>query len=129
MDKHEAMVLQNKVRSTAKVNTAISIIKNMVKENEQVVVCRLVEKTGFSRSFFYSNACVREELNRAQELQKGKSFVAPQKAAIDKALDKENKLLNKMLAEKDKKIDDLEKENAKLKKAVKENQMKIINAL
>ena len=63
-----------------------------------VVVCSLVKKTGLSRAFFYNNEAVHAELQRAQELQEGKSFIAPQKLVINKAMDREIELLKKIKA-------------------------------
>lgn len=97
MEKHENMVASNRKRSQDKVNLAVTAIKKMVDGEEQVVVCNLMKKTGLSRAFFYNNQTVHEELLRAQELQEGKSFVAPQKIVISKAMDREIELLRRRL--------------------------------
>ncbi len=89
MGKTETMLLKNKEANAAKVETAVDCIKDMLRNDEQVVVCELVKRTGLSRAFFYNNEAVRAELDKAQELQDGKSFVAPQKVAIDKAFGEE----------------------------------------
>ena len=104
MEKHENMVASNRKRSQDKVNLAVTAIKKMVDGEEQVVVCNLMKKTGLSRAFFYNNQTVHEELLRAQELQEGKSFVAPQKIVISKAMDREIELLRRRLKEKDREI-------------------------
>ena len=129
MDKHEAMILQNKVRSNEKVNKAISVIKRMVQEDQQVVVSELVKKTGFARSFFYNNTQVKEEISKAHKLQEGKSYVVPQKVVIDKAMDKEVELLKRKLTEKDNIIENLRIENAKLQKFVEKKTEQIIVSL
>ena len=129
MGKAETMLLKNKEANAAKVETAVSCIKDMLKNDEQVVVCELVKRTGLSRAFFYNNEAVRAELDKAQELQDGKSFVAPQKVAIDKALERKVELLEKKLQEKDKMIVELQKEIAKLKKAADAKAVSIIKGL
>lgn len=121
MEKHENMVIQNRKTSQAKVDKAIAAMKKMFSDDEQVVVCMLVKRTGLSRSFFYNNEAVHNELIRLQELQEGKSFVAPQKVVINKAMDKEIDLLKKKLAEKDALIAQQHAEIQKLKKAAQAN--------
>lgn len=52
MGKTENMLLRNKEANAAKVATAVHCIKDMLKNEEQVVVCELVKRTGLSRTFF-----------------------------------------------------------------------------
>lgn len=129
MEKHENMVRSNHKRSQDKVNLATAAIKKMVDDEEQVVVCTLVKKTGLSRAFFYNNKAVHEELLRAQELQEGKSFVAPQRTVINKAMDREIELLKKRMEEKDREIVQLKSENARLQKALNAKTLDEINDL
>ena len=121
MEKHQNMVIQNRRNSRKKVDKAIATMNKMYKDDEQIVVCKLVKKTGLSRAFFYNNSAVHSELVRLQELQEGKSFVAPQKVVINKAMDKEIEFLKKKLAEKDAVIVQLNAEIHKLKKAAQAN--------
>lgn len=121
MEKHEHMVIQNRKNSQYKVDKAIAAMNKMFNDDEQIVVCTLVKKTGLSRAFFYNNEAVHDELIRLQELQAGKSFVAPQKVVINKAMDKEIELLKKKLAEKDTVIAQLNAEIQKLKKKAQAN--------
>lgn len=121
MEKHEHMVIQNRRNSQDKVDKAIAAMNKMFNDDEQIVVCTLVKKTGLSRSFFYNNEAVHNELVRLQELQEGKSFVAPQKVVINKAMDKEIELLKKKIAEKDAVIAKLNAEIQKLKKTAQAN--------
>lgn len=121
MEKHEHMVIQNRRNSQDKVDKAIAAMNKMFNDDEQIVVCTLVKKTGLSRAFFYNNEAVHNELVRLQELQEGKSFVAPQKVVINKAMDKEIELLKKKLAEKDAVIAQLNAEIQKLKKIAQAN--------
>lgn len=121
MEKHEHMVIQNRRNSQDKVDKAIAAMNKMFNDDEQIVVCTLVKKTGLSRAFFYNNEAVHNELVRLQELQEGKSFVAPQKVVINKAMDKEIELLKKKIAEKDAVIAQLNAEIQKLKKTAQAN--------
>ena len=107
----------------------VTAIKKMVDGEEQVVVCNLMKKTGLSRAFFYNNQTVHEELLRAQELQEGKSFVAPQKIVISKAMDREIELLRRRLKEKDREIVQLKSENVRLQKALNAKTLDEINNL
>lgn len=129
MGQSDTMVQKNKEANAVKVDKAIECIKEMLKHDQQVVVCELVKKTGLSRAFFYNNESVRAELDRAQELQEGKNFVAPQKVAIDKALERKVELQEKKLQEKDKIIAELQREIIKLKKAADANAISIIKNL
>ena len=129
MDKHENMVQLNKKKSQIKIDKAITAINKMLRDDEQVVVCTLVKRTGLSRAFFYNNTVVHDELMRAQELQEGKSFVAPQKVIINKAMDKEIEILKKKLAEKDATIAAQQKEIARLNKALSSQALKTLNDL
>ena len=129
MEKHENMVASNRKRSQDKVNLAVTAIKKMVDGEEQVVVCNLMKKTGLSRAFFYNHQTVHEELLRAQELQEGKSFVAPQKIVISKAMDREIELLRRRLKEKDREIVQLKSENVRLQKALNAKTLDEINNL
>lgn len=121
MEKYENMVIRNRQTSKAKVEKAIAAMNKLFSNDKQVVVCTLVKKTGLSRAFFYNNEAVHSELIRLQELQEGKSFVAPQKVVINKAMDKEIDLLKKKLALKDAIIDQQNVEIQKLKKTAQAN--------
>ena len=66
---------------------------------------------------------------RAQELQEGKSFVAPQKIVISKAMDREIELLRRRLKEKDREIVQLKSENVRLQKALNAKTLDEINNL
>ena len=110
------MLISNQERNVKKVEQAVNAIRDLIKKEEQVTVGELVKRTGLSRSFFYTNETVRSELDKAQKLQGGKSFVAPQKVAIDKALERKCEFLEKKLMERDRTIAELQKEITKLKK-------------
>ena len=110
------MIQTNHDKSKAKVELATRTIRDMLNKDEQVVVCELQKRTGLSRAFFYNNEEVHTELVRAQQLQEGQSFVAPQKVIINKAMDKEIELLKKKLSERDTEIQSLKDEIVRLKK-------------
>lgn len=129
MEKHGNMVSLNRTRSNAKIEKAVTAIHKLLSNDEQVVVCTLVKKTGLSRAFFYNNEMVRMELNRAQEIQQGKSFVAPQKVIINKAMDKEIEMLKNKMDEKEAKIMAQQKEIIKLKKALENQALKALEEL
>ena len=111
MEKHENMVIRNRQTSQAKVEKAIAAMNKMFSNDEQVVVCTLVKKTGLSRAFFYNNEA------------------APQKVVINKAMDKEIDLLKKKLAEKDAIIAQQNAEIQKLKKATQANLVSTLKEL
>lgn len=129
MDNYDQMVTKNRKISEEKANRAITAMNKMFNNDEQVVVCELVKKTGLSRAFFYNNEDVHNELVRLQELQEGKSFVAKQKVVINKAMDKEIELLKKKLAEKDVIIAKQKAEIGKLKKEANAHVLSIIEQL
>ncbi len=129
MEKYENMVLQNKEKSNRKVEIAVSAIKEMINKNQKVTVCELTKKTGLSRSFFYNNIQVKAELSKAKELQKDMAFVEPQRAAINKAMERDIEVLKKMLGEKERKIIGLEKEVEKLQRIIKERTLKLVKEL
>ena len=55
MSKYSKMVEKNKQESKERVARAIRVIREMSENGEQLVVCDLVKKTGYSRTFFYKN--------------------------------------------------------------------------
>lgn len=116
MEKYEKMLIKKREKNEELEKKAIKTIKQMLESEEQVVVAALVKKTGLSRSFFYNNKNVHEELRRAQELQEGKSFHHAQNVVFDRAMEEEIKQLKKALQEKESEITKLKIENAKLKK-------------
>lgn len=129
MEKYKTMIQMNRETSAAKVEQAISCIRDMLKNDQQVVVCELVKRTGLSRAFFYNNKAVKAELDRARKLQDGKSFVTKQKVTFDKAMEREIELLKRKLIEKDKTIAELQKEIDKLKKVANAKTASIIRKL
>lgn len=57
------------------------------------------------------------------------AFVEPQRAAINKAMERDIEVLKKMLGEKERKIIGLEKEVEKLQRVIKERTLKLVKEL
>lgn len=62
-------------------------------------------------------------------MQKNHNFVKKQEAAINKALEKEVEILKQKLAQKEKEIEKLKKENKRWEKMVKAKELEIIKNL
>ena len=116
MAKSDSMVKNNKFKSETKADKALSCMKQLFDDEQQVTVAALMKMTGFSRAYFYNNSRVHEEMIRLQELQEGNDYTFPQKTAIDKGMDHEIKLLQNRLREKDEEIACLRAEINKLQK-------------
>ena len=115
MSKYDKMVALNAERSKEKVEKAKKIIWDMVDREEKVTIPKLMQKTGLSRGFFYKNNIIRGELDRAMECQVG--MIDPRRSIINHAMDQQILRLQKQIADQKQKIERLEKENARLKRA------------
>ncbi|MCH5201194.1 MAG: hypothetical protein J1F60_09575 [Oscillospiraceae bacterium] len=129
MEKFEKMVKQNQAESREKISSAIAAIIEMEQAGERVQICELTKRTGLSRGFFYKNAAVRKELDRALELQRGMTFTNPRKAVLDVAMEKQIALLTKQVEKQKKQIAELEAENKKLKKALDRKELAFLKQL
>ena len=129
MEKFEKMVKQNQAESKEKIASAIAAIIEMEQAGERVQICELTKRTGLSRGFFYKNAAVRKELDRALELQRGMTFTNPRKAVLDVAMEKQIALLTKQVEKQKKQIAELEAENTKLNKALDRKELAFIKQL
>lgn len=129
MEKFEKMVKQNQAESREKISSAIAAIIEMEQAGERVQICELTKRTGLSRGFFYKNAAVRKELDRALELQRGMTFTNPRKAVLDVAMEKQIVLLTKQVEKQKKQIAELETENKKLKKALDRKELAFLKQL
>lgn len=123
------MIEKNKKINEEKQERAIECINHMLTEERQVTVSMLVKKTGLSRAYFYNNKKVNDALKKAQSSQKGINFVKRQSVMIDKALERECDILKKRLEQKEEEIDELKKENLKLKKMAKVRTLELIKKL
>ena len=108
MEKYKKMVRLNQERSKKSQDYAINTIKQMLNDDEQVMVSSLVQKTGMSRAYFYNNERVHDEVVRAQDIQARRSVVSPRKTILDKAMNREIEILKTKLFEKDEEIKRLE---------------------
>lgn len=105
MSKYDRMIETNKERSDEKVASAKRAIRKLMEDGERISVPQLMKMTGLSRGFFYKNAIVRAEIDRAIEQQAG--TVDPRRNILDQAMDSRIELLQQQIAE-------LKRENAKL---------------
>ena len=127
MSKYDKMVALNEERSKEKIALARKAIWEMVDQEEKVTIPKLIQKTGLSRGFFYKNNIVRGELNRALECQVG--MIDPRRSIIDQAMDQQIQRLQKQIADQKQKIESLEKENARLKRAIDQKSVNFLKNL
>lgn len=120
MCNYEGMLEENRKRNENKEQRAIMAINNMVADGHRISINALVQITGLSRSFFYKNQKVVEEVNRAKKRQ-GKQCDKSNNVAINKALKKENDILTRKIKDLEETCDKLKKENERLKNKSKMN--------
>lgn len=117
MSKYDNMIERNRKVSEEKISRAKSAIREMIEDEEKVIHSKLMKKTGLSRGFFYKNATVRKEIDRALDLQAG--MVDSKRKILDLAMENRIELLEKTIKE-------LKKENMELKQQ-NEKQQKLLN--
>lgn len=117
MSKYDNMIERNRKVSEEKISRAKSAIREMIEDEEKVTIPKLMKKTGLSRGFFYKNATVRKEIDRALDLQAG--MVDSKRKILDLAMENRVELLEKTIKE-------LKKENMELKQQ-NEKQQKLLN--
>ena len=127
MSKCDKMVALNAERSKEKIEMAKKTIWDMVEKEEKVTIPKLMQKTGLSRGFFYKNHTIRGELDRALECQVG--MVDPRRSIINHAMDQQIQRLQKTIAEQKQKIESLERENARLKRAIDQRSVNFLKNL
>ena len=86
MNNYDNMLLANKKLSEEKKILAIDTIRRMVKENEHISIVELTKLTGLSRSFFYKNEQVNDELMKALKSQEGKILSSRRDKTLNEAL-------------------------------------------
>jgi len=111
MKKYEKMVRANREICEEKVLRAKKAIQELVDNEEPILVCDLVKRTGLSRAFFYKNPDVKSALDEARLEQKGMVFPQKKKVALDKAMELQLQMYEKQ-------IERLKSENAKLMKEI-----------
>ena len=86
MNNYDNMLLANKKLSEEKKILAIDTIGRMVKANEHISIVELTKLTGLSRSFFYKNEQVNDELMKALKSQEGKILSSRRDKTLNEAL-------------------------------------------
>ena len=66
-NKYDGMVAVNQAISREKTRQALQAIQQMVRENAEITVKELQERTGLSRAFFYKNEKVKSALEKARK--------------------------------------------------------------
>lgn len=127
MSKYDKMVALNAERSKEKMEMAKKTIWDMVDKEEKVTIPKLMQKTGLSRGFFYKNHTIRGELDRAMECQVG--MVDPRRSIINHAMDQQIQRMQRTITEQKQKIESLEKENARLKRAIDQRSVNFLKNL
>lgn len=127
MSKYDRMIETNKERSDEKVASAKRAIRKLMEDGERISVPQLMKMTGLSRGFFYKNAIVRAEIDRAMEQQAG--TVDPRKSILDQAMDSRIELLQQQIAELKRENAKLLAENQRLQKALNKKSLNIIKNL
>lgn len=129
MSKYEKMLETNRSTSREKIDRAKNEIAIMLKSDTEVSVCELVKRTGLSRGFFYKNEEVNEALERARDLQKGKTFHKPQEIVLNKAMEHQIVALQKQIEKLQSDNKKLKAENQKLQKALNKKDIAFLKSL
>lgn len=127
MSKYDRMIEINKERSDEKIASAQRAIRRLLENGERISIPQLMKLTGLSRGFFYKNAVVRAEIDRAMEQQAG--TVDPRRSILDKAMDSRIELLQQQIAELKQENAKLLTENQRLQKALNKKSLNIIKNL
>ena len=127
MSKYDRMIEINKERSDEKIASAKRAIRKLLEDGERISVPQLMKMTGLSRGFFYKNAVVRYEIDRAIEQQAG--TVDPRRSILDQAMDSRIELLQQQIAELKRENAKLMEENQRLQKALNKKSLNIIKNL
>lgn len=127
MSKYDRMIETNKERSDEKVASAKRAVRKLMEDGERISVPQLMKMTGLSRGFFYKNAIVRAEIDRAMEQQAG--TVDPRRSILDQAMDSRIELLQQQIAELKRENAKLLAENQRLQKALNKKSLNIIKNL
>ena len=127
MSKYDKMVEENQKKSKEKIAAARYAIREMLEDQERILVPKLMKRTGLSRGFFYKNSVIREEMNRALEQQAG--MIDPRREILNMALEQQNELLQRQVQELKRENADLKKTTEKLQKALKKQDLNFIKKL
>lgn len=127
MSKYDRMIEINKERSDEKIAAAKRAIRKLLEDGERISVPQLMKMTGLSRGFFYKNAIVRADIDRAMEQQSG--TIDPRRSILDQAMDRRIELLRQQIAELKYENAKLQAENQKLQKALNKKSLNILRNL
>ncbi len=127
MNNYDNMLEYNRERNEEKMTAAKAAIRTLLEKGAPVCVPQLMKMTGLSRGFFYKNAIIRAEIDKAVQQQKGK--VNPRKRIIDKSMDERIGLLQEQIAIIKRENELLKEENKKLKKALEKKSRNILISL
>lgn len=111
--KYDKMVECSLERSKQKVEIAKREIQEMLESKEKITVAALIQKTGFSKGFFYRNEEMRRVVNEAMHQQS--VTYNPKQIIIDMAMERTLVNAKTTIQELKLKIKKLEKENAELR--------------
>ena len=111
--KYDKMVECSLERSKQKVETAKREIQEMLESKEKITVAALIQKTGFSKGFFYRNEEMRRVVNEAMHQQS--VTYNPKQIIIDLGMVRTLVNAKTTIQELKLKIKKLEKENAELR--------------
>ena len=114
--KYDKMVECSLERSKQKVETAKREIQEMLESKEKITVAALIQKTGFSKGFFYRNEEMRRVVNEAMHQQS--VTYNPKQIIIDMAMERTLVNAKTTIQELKLKIKKLEKENAEMQKKI-----------
>lgn len=129
MEKYANMVAHKKGKSKEKTELALSEIKNMFRNQQEISVAELVKRTGLSRGFFYKNETVRNAFEKTRKQQIGIDFHSSKKKIFDTAMEKEILLLKAENIKREEEIRRLKSELEKYKKAVERLQISSFKSL
>ena len=127
MNKYDRMIEINKERSDEKIAAAKRAIRKLLEDGERISVPQLMKMTGLSRGFFYKNAIVRADIDRAMEQQSG--TIDPRRNILDQAMDRRIELLRQQIAELKFENAKLQAENQRLQKALNKKSLNILRNL
>lgn len=127
MSKYDRMIEINKERSDEKIAAAKRAIRKLLEDGERISVPQLMKMTGLSRGFFYKNAIVRADIDRAMEQQSG--TIDPRRNILDQAMDRRIELLRQQIAELKYENAKLQAENQRLQKALNKKSLNILRNL
>ena len=126
---YDKMLARNRKANTEKALNAEQEIRRMVAHNEPVTVTELIKRTGLSKGFFYRNERVRRALENAREMQGWEPRPYPQKAILDKAMDRQIQVMQRQIKKLQDENSSLTKANENLQKALNKRNLNFIKNL